>query len=512
MATATVGRVSRHRLLSTIEICTPVLIVCAFTWRIFGGTAPIVRFSDDFFYYVLPAQNWVGGAGSTFFPGEPTNGYHPLWFLWISFLTLVGGHGAPFFALVDLSIMLLVIGFFVLFAKFLSKVTSNRLAGAVGASVATIPLAVISMAGVETALAAFAAALLLNHLTGQPLSERTARDAALVGLMCALLVLARLDASLLVLGLAVAVLPTWGWRRVVAAVAGGTPLYGYLAFNIVAFGHLATTSMAAKSPGLYWPPNGWFVFHPSPVAGVVVIGAVVATSAAIVAMLRNALDDGRRLVLAIAAAPLLQLAMQAALSGWSLFPWYFYLFFMALGVAAALLTAQLTHWSPRRWVAIAVGAVVSVGMVRVLIGGLTPDPWQVEIAAVAERLQVFSLDHPGVYAMGDAAGTPTWLTRTPVVQLEGLMMSHAFLDRIRQRQPLRQVFEDYGVNYYVSVRDEGTDAGGCLRFSEPNSEQASPRAPAMSATICGAPVEAFQVGPHYQVRIYRIDPTTGRPS
>jgi hypothetical protein len=141
-----------------------------------------------------------------------------------------------------------------------------------------------------------------------------------------------------------------------------------------------------------------------------------------------------------------------------------------------------------------------------------PDKWQVEIATTAQRLQAFSVEHPGVYAMGDAAGTAGWMIDHPLVHLEGLMMSQDFIDRIRQQQPLEQVFRDYHVNYYVAVWANDVDTKGCLEFAEPNPDQASPRTPHMAMTICTAPLEVIQPGWIYTVRIYRIDPATGKPA
>jgi hypothetical protein len=97
----------------------------------------------------------------------------------------------------------------------------------------------------------------------------------------------------------------------------------------------------------------------------------------------------------------------------------------------------------------------------------------------------------------------------PIVHLEGLMMSHQFLDRIRQGQPLPQVFRDYRVNYYVAVRPSATDPDGCLEYFEPNPSQSSPRAPHLTAAVCRPPLNEFTVSDRYLVRIYAVDPNTG---
>jgi hypothetical protein len=335
----------------------------------------------------------------------------------------------------------------------------------VGAAVAAVSLTVISRAGVEVALAAFAAAILLDYLSRKPLADQTVRDAAVVGLLGAFLVLARLDAVFLAPGLVVAVISRWDWRRLSAAVAGAAPLYMYLVFNLVVYGHLGTSSMTAKSLDFYWPPNSWFLQFPSRVVMSGVVAIVVVVSVVVAVMLRRSENaDVRRITLALAIAPLLQLAAQALLSGWTLFPWYFYFFLMVLGTAVALIFVRLRRWNALRWAGIPVGAVMLLVAGLGLVSGEKPDPWQHEAAANAALLQAFSADHPGIYAMGDAAGTPEWTIGLPIVHLEGLMMSPDFVDRIRERQPLEQVFRDYHVDYYVAVRPADTPTDGCLQF------------------------------------------------
>ena len=90
-----------------LRVGVPLTLVGVTLWRIFA-VDPADRFFDDFFYYLVPAKNWDTGHGSTFFPSESTNGYYPLWFLWLAFLYRIAGAGV-FFGLVDLSITALLI-------------------------------------------------------------------------------------------------------------------------------------------------------------------------------------------------------------------------------------------------------------------------------------------------------------------------------------------------------------------------------------------------------------------
>jgi hypothetical protein len=487
-----------------LRIAAPLAIAAAYAWRI-AAFDPSIRFFDDFFYYLKAADNWIHGAGSTWFPGEPTNGYHPLWFLWVAaLLKLTGGAGASFFALVDISIAALLVGFFLLFDRFLRRMTGDPLAAAVGASFAALTMSAAAATGVEMALTCCLAAALLVQLTRKPLAEQGVRDAALAGLLGALLVLARLDAVMLAPGLAVVVLAArWDVRRLAAAAAGAAPLYAYLAFNVLAYGHAATTSMAAKSLRHYLVPN----LHAMPLF----LAMSSLAASAMVILLARRLDgrDARHIALALVSAPLLQLAAQVFLSGWMIFEWYFYYGVMVLGLAVALFVAELRRLALMKWAAPAGLAVLALAP-NGFIGAMRPKLTQESIDRLTSGLQTFAATHPGVYAMGDAAGLPGWRLKQPIVHLEGLMMSHAFLDRIRNERPLAETFRDYHVSYYVSVRrGRPTGEKGCLAYDEPNSTQASPRAPQMRMTICVPPVETMAPGAGYDVQIYRIDPATG---
>ncbi|PXW99118.1 hypothetical protein [Mycolicibacterium moriokaense] len=507
IATTTVGSVERRALL-TLRSAVPLVIAAVAVWRIFGGVEPTERFFDDFFYYIKPGQNWVEGRGATFFPGEPTNGYHPLWFVWLTCL-YVFAHGETFFALVDISVALLLIGFFVLFERFLRRVTGQALAGTVGASVAAIAIAPKAFMGLEMALTVFAAALLLDYITRKPLAEQFVGDALRIGLLGSLLVLSRIDAALLAPGLLLAVVNRWDWPRIAAAVVGAAPLGIYFGLNWVWYGHLGTTSMAAKSLALYLPPNLHFIAVEIPVPGAAEIGIVVAAAVVYVLSRRCENVDARRIGLALTAAPILQFCLQALMSGWKLFPWYLYYDFMVLGLAAALVVMQFERMNVTKRIGVPIAVVVAVFMALWLVSGVRPDHYQRDIAEMSKQLQSFSTDHPGIYAMGDAAGTPAWVMQEPIVHLEGLMMSHDFVERIAQQQPLEQVFHDYHVNYYVTARPESVDAQGCLHFLEPSPAQSSDRAPHMAMTICEPPIADFREG-SYHLRIFQIDPTTGK--
>lgn len=495
-----------------LRVAVPGLIAFVCLRKVAGMGDLASGVCDDFFYYLVPAEHWVDGAGSTYFPSEPTNCYHPLWFLWVALLYWIAGDGRIFFGALALSATALTIGFYFLFERFLRRLTGDRLAAAVGAAVAALPLARLGRMGLETSLTVFVAALLLVYLSNKPLAGRTVREVVVAGALSALLLLSRLDAAMLLFGLAVAVAPRWDVKRLAAFAAGAAPLCLYPAFNLWAFGHLTTTSMTAKTLAMYLPPNWYFLVFPNPALGIALTIAVGGAAVSAVALLRrNPNVDNRRLAMAVPVAMLLQFAAQAVLSGWIMFVWYIYFGVMSLGMLVGLLVVQLRRRELRRRIGVP-AAVVALDFGVLWIGlSLVLDPIRDHNVDAARRLQAFSVEHPGVYAMGDEAGTPGWLVKQPIVQLEGLAMSYDFTDRIRQRQPLARVFRDYHVNYYVAWVPDAADIASCHELQEPNPRLSSPRAPHMAMTICKAPVAVIDPGPLHPEVVYQIDPTTGQP-
>lgn len=489
-----------------LSVLIPLSIIATSVWRIVH-LEPTDRFFDDFFYYIDVARNWTSGHGSTFFPNEPTNGYHPLWFLWLSALLRLCGGGSLFFAMVDLSIAALLIAFFFLYRTFLCRVTGQNVAAVIGAGIAVVAIAPRAMWGLEMALVACAAAAVLAFFARHPMTDDCARNGLIAGVLVSVMVLARLDSAVLIPGIVVAGFWTASTKNRCGFAVGLTPVLGYAMVNLVEFGRIETTSMAAKSLSTYLPPNWHIITTESPFPGAreLLVGAAMVT--VFVLIRHHPSTVIRRLSIALASAPAVQLSAQLVFSGWSAYPWYWYFDLMTIGLAVALVLARVQQNRHRVGVTVVAVLLLLASYPLSFQGGQHPNR---DIAQLTAQLRAFAAEHPGVYAMGDAAGTPGWLIGRPIVHLEGLMMSHRFLDRIRQGQPLTEVFRDYHVSYYVAVRPSGPEAtGGCLRFAEPAASQASPRAPHLTANVCGEPATVLTVGDRYRARIYRVDPASG---
>ena len=172
--------------------------------------------------------------------------------------------------------------------------------------------------------------------------------------------------------------------------------------------------------------------------------------------------------------PFFYVLLLCCLSDWILWPWYFYCLRPALCISFAILPL----WRPAgRVVRSRLTTAVAGGAVLGLIFYWVPRPAPVEGVSkyvVATEVRDFAITHPGIYAMGDRAGTVGYLLPGPLVQTEGLMMDLNFLKLIQDKTPLRKALADYDVRYYVSSI-VNPSISGCFQAVEPR--QAGPKSP-----------------------------------
>jgi hypothetical protein len=141
-----------------------------------------------------------------------------------------------------------------------------------------------------------------------------------------------------------------------------------------------------------------------------------------------------------------------------------------------------------RWPALALLVLVWVTFVASRwANARRPDKVGYSIYLEAVDIARFDRTHPGVYAMGDRAGTPGYLLHEPLIQLEGLVMDEAFLANIRKQRPLAEVLHEYGVRYYIATNP--VESRGCWLTAEPL--VAGPDAPHMHGIFCMQPVAEF---------------------
>ncbi len=463
------------------------------------GEPPAALFFDDFFYYAVTAERLVETGRLEFFPGTPTNGFHPLWAaLLVALRGLVRSDG-PFLAAVAALTCAAMLWTVLLLRRLLLDL-GTPLGAALGLLVAAPSLLVLGASGMEVVLTLPLLGLLLLRLGAGPLASRSAAGLLGLGALAALTILSRLDSALLVAPLLAVALrdARADLARAIRAATwlgvGLLPVAGYAALSWLYLDSWLPVSGQAKQlkAGLMpsWLPlvEGWrtapAVRLPLVVAGLAWLGGIAALATRPPAEPRR-----RRLVAALLASPLWFYTVQCSLSDWQLWFWYIYPWPLAAACGIALVPAAFAaRISLPTWRL----ALVLLGAVALLTtrSQLQRSPnW---LHAIDSKIVVQIAARPGRYAMGDCAGSVAFLSKQPILQTEGLVMDRAFLANIAAERDLVEVLQEHAIDVYLTLR--ARPVGGCFEVSEP--ALAGPRSPRMRGRFCAAPrfvVEAHGV-------------------
>jgi hypothetical protein len=472
-----------------------------------AGQGYLAFYEDDFFYYLRIAQQIVAGKHSTYDGVHLSNGYHPLWMLVILALTRLFGTGVAFFYALQTLLVACVLATYLLCVRTFVTIAPRAawLPQLVAAALATSEL-MLASGGMEVALAIPLVAALVYYRLCR--FTWTPSRSFFLGLLSAAVVLARLDAAILVTSMAVFDLlwsrnvpPLQRLRCSMAFLGGTVPVALYLILNELWFHTLMPVSGEAKQMRFHrWPSLMMFSRHTfsPPERYFLVFPWLLATVTGLAILFccpqwRGRLRGRVSCLLALLLFPFLFLVALSVLSDWPIWSWYSYpLVASGMGASALLLAADspLAERVVRalRWPALALLVLVWFTFVVSRWGNARrPDKVGYSIYLEAVDIARFDGTHPGVYAMGDRAGTPGYLLHEPLIQLEGLVMDKAFLGNIRSQRSLAEVLREYGVRYYIATNPVQSD--GCWLTAEPL--VAGPDAPHMSGKFCMQPIAQF---------------------
>ena len=482
-----------------------ILVAVALT-AIASVTVPLLSdrilayYVDDFFYYLQIAHNLVQHGRSTFDGTTLTNGYHPLWMLVVTIFYFCGGDRAVFFGIAVLTVAATV-STYLITQRLLLRYSMHPSIAAFWAAWAALFALSMDRTGMEVILTV---PLLLAFVlfVADANYLQTPRGTVCAGVLAALVILSRLDTVLLLVlyfaALMVSEYRSSVLRRVPWICVGLIPVFAYAISNLWFFGSLGPVSSSAK----HLQPDYAFsgktletLFYP---LGLAAMAFLIPAMLLIVAGLIYAMKHRRQPALfwAMLAFTPLYLAVLSFSSDWGLWIWYRYPFIVSSIAGLLLLREVLARLSWPNYLFTG-AAFVLCAMFCV---GLRKPPMNNEILNLAMELKDFAATHPGIYGMGDAAGTPAVVMGQPIVQLEGLVMDKKFLNNIREKRNLLDVLKEYGVRYYIST-NAVPSGNGCFDLSEPR--VAGPRSPHMRAILCRPPVKYFDSG-EYSVWVFDL--------
>ncbi|WP_018331127.1 hypothetical protein [Actinomycetospora chiangmaiensis] len=466
-------------LLGTVKLVTVVATPDPWKLLAFG--------SDDVHYYLLTALHAAVGDGSTFDGLQPTNGYQPLWFLLLTGLFRVLGVDRSGGLVVTMALLVVLWAVALWLVWRIAAVTSGP-AGALAALVVLLPHA-RWWGGCENALVAVLLLALVDVVLRRRLLDPVpdAGSVRVAGVLLALLALGRLDCAVLV-GL-FALVGWWRWRSLRLLVPLVAPavvsLAVYAGLDEVLLGSALPVSGLAKQLGSggNWGAIGQFLLYgslgPLPMffgLAVLVLAAVAWTPAA---------AELRVLIVLLVLAQLIQVAWYVVTTpDWELQSWYFSTGTVALVLSATVIGGRLA--SVRFAAPVVAGLAVLVLLVfagkeavQVLPRDPSSSPYtrDVDAGQWADR----TLPPGAVLAMGDWAGSFAASTQHPVVQLEGLVGSPAYLAALSDGHGAAYL-RSLGVRYYARLLHPG-EALSC-RPAEPWFGNG----PKLDLDLCGRPI------------------------
>jgi hypothetical protein len=456
-------------------------------------------YADDFFYYLQIAHNLAAHGRSTFDGTTLTNGYHPLWLLVVTALYLCGGDHAVFIGIAVL-IVAATASTYQMTRVLLDRYSIDPAIGQFCAAWAALFALSMDRTGMEVIPTVPLLLAFVLFVDGGVYLESPGRT-AWAGFLAALVVLSRLDTALFLLLYFVALVIERGQlpvKRLPWICVGLIPVFLYAITNLWVFGSLSPVSSSAKhlAPGLAFSTKTLeTVFYPLGLVGMAfLIPAVLLIVAGIAYGL---VHRGQPAILwAMLLFTPMYLMVLSFSSDWGLWIWYRYPFIVSAIAALLFVREALPGWTWTKYVL----APATFALCALFCLGLRKTPQNTQILNLATELKNFAAGHPGIYGMGDAAGTPSVVMGQPIVQLEGLVMDKRFLENIREERNLLDVLRAYGVRYYVST-NAVSSANGCFDLSEP--KVAGPRSPRMRATLCKAPVKSFADG-EYEVWVFDL--------
>jgi hypothetical protein len=488
-----------------------LLAAAVFLFARFRSHAPLSFYQDDAFYYFQIARNLAWHHVSSFDGIHLTNGYHPLWMMLLVVLNLLAS-GKTFFVLVQTVAFASFVVSFLAARSLFRIISSDRMLTQAAASAVALQCLLLQ-SGMEVTLT-LPLVLSLCCIRLRPHFHWTPRNATGYGLLCALVVLSRIDsiifiAMLFLLDFALERPPDGrAWiSRGYALLSCAVPLLLYFLSNRALFHVWMPISGQAKQLRLHHtfslatigPSLGPISF---PFQVFIVYPTLCVPLLCIARLLKARGLELRPALLAVSisliAFPFVQFPAFWTLSDWPIWPWYLYSFPLAATGCLLLLFSPSSAAQPVPRTSFALFLQTVVTLLFVVIawtGTIDRDDNRTSWYLFAKDIEAFSKTHNGIYAMGDCAGTTGFLLHQPLIQLEGLVMDLPFLQNIRQQRNLNQVLESYGVRYYVTIR--ANLAGACYQTVEPI--LAGPDSPHMRGSFCQTPVAMY---PHGDKTVY----------
>lgn len=424
----------------------------------------IIHVEDDSYYYLVTAKNIAASHISTFDGQSLTNGYHPIWMLFLVLQQMIFGTSPAIMYIVEL---LLLTASLYIFLDLIRE--ENFITGAAFTVIFCIVVNSFALKGMETSIFIFFLALFISYIASNGLN--TSSQACIVGILASACIGARIDAAVFIIPMVLLGLPTLRLRVTALSVLGALGLC-YALFNLASFGTALPVSGSVKSIGGLQINTALF----AQIAGIWQEGDSTYRNAyealtspytwiialfigsPIIFLLSKKGSIGRILIVSFIVGFILYSAKIVFVSSWKLSVWYFYP--IAIGALGYMYTIipLLSKVNFRLANAVRVGGLVAATLAYAVV---TVRP---ALAADARRgfhvINELALQRFGPVlngeriAMGDKAGSLAFAYDGPLVQLEGLVNDVEYYRVLRERGDVKALLCSRGVKFVLDYEQD----------------------------------------------------------
>lgn len=443
--------------------------------EILFGSDVIAPYTDDFYYYLVTAKNFIELGFPTFDTINLTNGFQPLWFLVITLLTYILGDGVIFNTAIFLVIGSLSLLVFFESKKYLIKQGYSEEASLFIGSLISFLTLFFSKGGMEIALVNYFIILSLSFLDKNPL------------IFCAFLfltLLSRLDSIWIITLLLIYYVIINYKKNLYGLILFPLLTLFYIFFNLLIFGSFIPDSGAAKSLNKILTFNTEtfdFLFIQDSYGYNFISILFLLNVASILLLFFKVKRESYIFIFSI----IIFFITHSLRSPWKLWDWHFYYFsFSTPFILYEFLKIIKNHF---RYFYYCTGIffVVTFSFLLFKDYNLSND----HSLNLSKKISNYykTNNNYNIFAMGDMAGKVSFLLKKPVIQLEGLVSGNIIIEMIDKQKSLCDIFKKFNVDIYLT----NTVVKNDLNYEVYEPTQAGKNGKKVSAFIKGEPEQIF---------------------
>jgi hypothetical protein len=446
--------------------------------EILFGSDVIAPFTDDFYYYLVIAKNFIELGFPTFDKINLTNGFQPLWFLFIVLLTYIFGDGVIFNSVIFLAIGSLSLLVFFESKNYLIKQGYSEDASLFIGSFISFLTLFFSKGGMEIALVNYFIILSLSFLN---------KNSLIFCVVLFLTLLSRLDAIWIIMFLLLNYVVINYKKNLFGLLLFPLLTLSYIILNYLIFGSFIPDSGVAKSLNktLTFNPETFNFLYIKDSYGYKFISILfLLNTASILLLFFKVKRESYIFIFSF----IIFFITHSLRSSWKLWDWHFYYFSFSTPFILYEFLKIFKNYFRYFYYCTGIFFVVTFSFLLFKDYNLSND----HILNLSKKISHHykNQNNYNIFAMGDMAGKVSFLLKKPVIQLEGLVSGNVILEIIDKQKSLCDIFKKFNVDIYLT----NTVVKNNLNFEVYEPAQAGKNGKKISAFISVEPEKIFNSG------------------